>query len=454
MPFFSLENLEQMLTENYLAFLLLGALLVVMLAYRDVHLPIAISFRLVFAMLLLATLSTCLERWAITSPELVNVRVGASVAGYILQPLVLYLELAIIMPWTAQMHNARWALITLPIALNTFIYALAPVTGDLVFYYDEHYWFCRGPLGGTVYPVTFFYLWLFILWSARLFQRDYRRTALILFFMATAAILTGVLEATNLAPGFSDEAYALGALLYYIQLISVHESRMRAELVQKDLELSQNKVRLLREQIRPHFVFNSLQIIKSLIRTDQEQAVLCLEDFSDYLQANLDAITSDKLVPFETELQHVEAYVSLALADKSRNIRVEYDIRERYFSVPPLSIEPLVENAIRHGVRDGGTVWLSTRAADGKAVIVVADDGVGFDASMARKEQAREGVGLANVRTRLATMCDGTLEIQSSEAGTTVTVCVPTGAAGSLRGNAAPSGVGSEAGVADKGGRP
>ncbi|MDO4796621.1 MAG: histidine kinase [Coriobacteriales bacterium] len=261
---------------------------------------------------------------------------------------------------------------------------------------------------------------MLLLWSARLYQSERRRTAIILLFMAAIAILTGVLEATNLVTGFIDEAFALGALLYYIHLITVHESQMQTELAEKDLELTRNKVQLLREQIRPHFVFNSLQVIKSLIRTDQDRAVLCLEDFSDYLQANLDAMASDKLVPFDTELQHVEAYVSLALADQTKPIRVEYDIQERYFSVPPLTIEPLVENAIRHGVSEGGTVTLSTYATEDGVAVVVSDDGKGIDGSRATGEHM--GVGLTNVHTRLATLCDATLEFESGDTGTTVTV--------------------------------
>jgi len=370
-------------------------------------------------------LASGLERWATFAPERVDLRTWSSVAHYILQPLVLYLELAIIMPPAGKSNRVWQTLLALPAITNTAIYLAAPFVGGLVFCYDEHYWFCRGPLGVSVYVVTFLYLGLLLLWSARLYQSDRRRTAIILLFMAAIAILTGVLEATNLVTGFIDETFALGALLYYIHLITVHESQMQTELAEKDLELTRNKVQLLREQIRPHFVFNSLQVIKSLIRTDQDRAVLCLEDFSDYLQANLDAMASDKLVPFDTELQHVEAYVSLALADQTKPIRVEYDIQERYFSVPPLTIEPIVENAIRHGVSEGGTVTLSTYATEDGVAVVVSDDGKGIDGSGATGERA--GVGLTNVRTRLDTLCDGTLEFESGDTGTTVTVRIPQG---------------------------
>ena len=208
-------------------------------------------------------------------------------------------------------------------------------------------------------------------------------------------------------------------------LITVHETQLQTQLARQELELSSSKVKLLREQIQPHFIFNSLHVIKSLIRTDQAKALQGVEDFSDYLQANLDAITSDTLIPFEDELAHIEAYVSLALAGGKKDIRMVYDTEELYFRVPPLSIEPLVENAIRHGVLNGGTVTLSTHSTADSYVITVTDDGVGMNDSGTEIEQRRLGIGLENSRTRLATLCRGTMQIESGPEGTTVTVCLP-----------------------------
>lgn len=144
--------------------------------------------------------------------------------------------------------------------------------------------------------------------------------------MRLAGFITGVLEGLNITTGYIDEAFALGAFLYYIYLITIHESQIEKALDKKELELSENKIRLLREQIRPHFIFNSLHIIKSLIRTDQKKAVQTLEDFSDYLRVNFDVMTSDKLISFDAELEHIEAYVSLTLAKGDNNINIKYDI--------------------------------------------------------------------------------------------------------------------------------
>ena len=352
----------RLVSENYITLLLLAGLVIIMIAYRENRLAATKNFQHIIVIILLMSISFSAERWAIDSPDRIDVRIWASVIHYLLQPFIIYFELVIIMPPGELKDRTKKWLLALPIIINSAIYLAAPFAGTLVFSYDSNYHFNRGPLGWSIYIVTYLYLGLLLVWSIRFFRLNDKRKSIILFFMVGIAVLTGILEALNIATGFIDESFALGLLIYYIYLITVHEAQMQANLVSKELELSQNKVRLLRNQIQPHFVFNSLQIIKSLIRTDQAKAVVCLEDFSDYLKANLNAITSDKLVSFDTERSHIEAYTALALADSSKNINIEYDIKERLFYLPPLTIEPLVENAIRHGVSKGGTVTISTRA--------------------------------------------------------------------------------------------
>ena len=166
--------------------------------------------------------------------------------------------------------------------------------------------------------------------------------------------------------------------------------------------------------------------------TGKEKTMLCVEDFSDYLRANLDIMSSDRLIPFEDELSHIKAYASLALADKEKNIRIHYDIREEHFRLPPLTVEPLVENAIRHGVFAGGTVTVSSYTEGEDYVVTVEDDGVGFAGSDAKETlppsssaTKRTGIGIENARTLLASLCGGTLTIESGKGGTLVTVRIP-----------------------------
>ena len=423
--FISHTDLVSLITANYITFLILGGLLIMMLVYRDVHLPATRNFLIIIIVLFVMCVTSGLDRWAVLSPDRTAVRMAASVLHYILQPLVIFLELVIIIPDGGTAARPRRMLLELPLLINTAIYLSAPFAGKMVFWISESNSFHRGPLGFCIYIVTFFYLVLLVVWSIRFFRSDDIRKSAILFFMAGIAVLTGVLEGLNLASGYIDEAFALGVSLYYMYLVTMHESEMQASLARKEVELSASKITLLRQQIKPHFIFNSLQIIRSLIRSDPEKAICSLEDFSDYLRANIDVISSDSLISFEEELAHTEAYVSLALADGSKDIRVEYDIAERWFRLPPLTVEPMVENAIRHGLENGGTVRLSTRSETDDYVIVISDNGSGFTDPGTAKEKERTGAGIENVRTRLAMMCGGSLEINSETGGTEVTIRIP-----------------------------
>ncbi len=422
---FSQIDLGLLISENYLTFLLLGGLLVMMYAYRDIRLPATRNFLFIILVLFLMSIANNLERWAALSPDRRTMRIAMSVLHYCLQPCVIWLELIIIIPRTARNHRQKIFLLSLPLIVNTIIYLIAPWAGELVFWYKEDYTFCRGPLGHSIYIVTFFYLVLLLLMSWHFLQQNDRRKATILFFLVFSGVLTGLLEGMNLITGYIDEVFALGAFLYYMYLVTVHELEMRASLAKKELELSEEKVKRLQEQIRPHFIFNSLHIIKSLIRTNPEKAIQGVEDFSEYLQANLKVMTTNKLIPFEDELDHIKAFVFLALADESKGITVKYDIQEQYFLVPPLTIEPLVENAIQHGVPKGGTVVLSTCTERNAYRITVADDGRGMNRAGTETTKPRSGISLENVKTRLAIQCNGTLEIESSDRGTVVSVRIP-----------------------------
>ena len=418
-------SLELFFNENYIAFIILAGLFVIMFAYRDVHIPAGKNFILIAIVILVMCIAHCIEHWASLSPDRLNMRIISSVVHYILQPLVFYLELIIIIPESDKEIKSHKLLLALPIIANTIIYLIALGKNELVFWYDAEHIFHRAALGYSIYVVTLIYFLLLMQWSMKYLKVHDTKRSIMLHFMLVVAVITGILEAINIAPGYIDEAFAFGALMYYVYLVTIYDGEMQASLAKKDLELTQNKLTLLRQQIRPHFVFNSLHIIKSLIRSDQSRAITAIEDFSEYLRANVNAIESDKLIMFEEELSLIEAYTSLALADRSKNITIEYDIQEHYFRIPPLTVEPIVENAIKHGLRYGGILSLSTRRDGNDIVIVVSDNGVGFDESNKNKDESHKSTGLENVRTRLREQCNGTLDITSHKDGTDVTIRLP-----------------------------
>ena len=226
---------------------------------------------------------------------------------------------------------------------------------------------------------------------------------------------------------FVSFSTSVSALMLYI--IFVTES---TELYyQKERENDKLKVDIMLSQIQPHFLYNSLTVIKHFCRRDPELAEKAVVDFSTYLRGNMDSLSVDVPIMFETELKHTNAYLSLEKLRFEDNLQIKYDIECIDFSLPPLTLQPIVENAVRHGVRetdDGkGTVTIATRELDDRYEITVSDDGNGFDPQQ-YPETDKPHIGIENVRYRLKNMCGGTLTFDSAIGkGTVAAISVPKG---------------------------
>ncbi len=162
---------------------------------------------------------------------------------------------------------------------------------------------------------------------------------------------------------------------------------------------------LLKNQIRPHFIHNSLTTIISISRKDADRARELLMEFSSYLRGYYD-YDADELITLGQELELVRAYVALEQARFRDRVQVEYNIDSERVRIPPLSLQPLVENAFVHGLREkegaGRVVIYAKRTAAGSAVIGVRDDGIGFGA---KAPAERKGVGIENINHRLLRLC-------------------------------------------------
>lgn len=191
---------------------------------------------------------------------------------------------------------------------------------------------------------------------------------------------------------------------------------------QKELEAQRNALML--SQINPHFIYNTLSTIASMCDTAPKQAKYLTIDFSHYLRRNIGTLASEEPITFEQEMEHVACYLKIEKARFRERLNVHYAIQCKEFSIPPLTVQPLVENAVKHGVTKkaaGGTVRISTYDTDTHYVIEIIDDGVGFDS-----EAAEMHVGIQNVQSRLAAMCKGNLSIKSTVGvGTRVTIEIP-----------------------------
>lgn len=206
------------------------------------------------------------------------------------------------------------------------------------------------------------------------------------------------------------------------------ESLEREKRMELEKELVDQNVNIMLSQIQPHFLYNVLTTITQLCDIDPKIAKQATIDFSRYLRANIDSITETKPIPFETELEHIKKYISLEKLRFEDDLNVIYDIRTMKFVVPTISIQPLVENAVKYGVgqkENGGTIIISTREYVDSFVVTIKDDGVGFDVTKI-DETNKAHIGIKNARRRLKLLVDGTISVESKlGVGTIVTVTIP-----------------------------
>ncbi len=214
-------------------------------------------------------------------------------------------------------------------------------------------------------------------------------------------------------------------------LFMVDAFRQTQKLVEKERELNDMKIQVVLSQIKPHFMYNVLNTITYLCDKDASVAKKALYDFSMYLRGNLDSLTSRALVPLDRELDLVEHYLSLQKLRMGDELNIIYDIEDNGYMLPPMTLEPFVENAVTHGLAkadEGGTLSIRTRLGEQNHEITVRDDGVGFDPASycIGGEGGHQSIGIENVRKRLWSMCKGTVTISSEKGkGTTVLICIP-----------------------------
>ena len=153
-------------------------------------------------------------------------------------------------------------------------------------------------------------------------------------------------------------------------------------------KLHESQVALLMGQIQPHFIFNTLSTIRTLIKVDPDMAYEMVYNFSNYLRANVDNMTNLAGIKLAAEMEHIKNYVNIEKVRFGDRVKVEYELDVSDFMVPPLSIQPLVENAIKHGIctkPDGGTVWIRSYPTAHYNIVEVQDDGVGLSADQMEK---------------------------------------------------------------------
>lgn len=240
-------------------------------------------------------------------------------------------------------------------------------------------------------------------------------------------MIAEVIQVASFGIALMNPFIAWAVLLVFLGI----QADRRLMLLRKEKELAEARTDIMMSQIKPHFLYNSLTAIRELCLVDPRDAADAITDFSLFLRENMASLTSRDPIPFRDELRHVRTYLNLEQRRFGERLAVDFDIRAQEFSVPSLSLQVLVENAVKHGVtkrEEGGRIVVSTYQADDGCRVVVRDTGVGVDVSRlsdAAADGQRQSVGLANVRARLDAM-GATLSIESEPGrGTCATMSIP-----------------------------
>ena len=201
---------------------------------------------------------------------------------------------------------------------------------------------------------------------------------------------------------------------------------LETEKLVLNTQLTQSRVSTMMSQIRPHFIYNTLGSIEQLCELDPPKAGELVHDFAKYLRGNFGELDNPKPILMSQEMEHVHHYLNIENV-RFPDMTFTFEMNSNDFKIPALTIQPIVENAIKHGLMKlskGGTIKVVSYETDSDYCVLVEDDGAGFDTTVLVDE--REHFGIRNIRGRLQAMVNGTLVIESEIGkGTKVTITIP-----------------------------
>ena len=222
------------------------------------------------------------------------------------------------------------------------------------------------------------------------------------------------------------------AMIMVLKLIpeSINAANKAKELEMEKIvlnaELAESRISTMMSQIRPHFIYNTLGSIEQLCKLDPPKAADLVHNFAKYLRGNFGELDNPKPILMSQEMEYVHHYISIENV-RFPDMTFSFEMNSEDFHIPALTVQPIVENAIKHGLMKlprGGTIRVVSYETDTDYCISVTDDGVGFDTSVLI--DGRKHVGLRNIRERLKVMVNGKLEIESTVGvGTKVLVTIP-----------------------------
>lgn len=388
-----------------------------------------VSARIFMGMIVLVYLGVICDNlsWALEGTEHIAMNLILNMLAYIIMPF------ALVLYWNYQNRvflddfersKRIKVIINVAAAVDILNVILGTVTGYL-FYISKDGIYCEGNGYFTIfiYPTI-----VVICCSYENIRRKLplqKKISLLSFGVAPVIALGFVMSISDYSTIYVA-FFAVLILIYgTVQVKKEQElAKKNALIAEREMELSQLETQIMISQIQPHFLYNTLTAIYTLCDTDTALAQKTIQNFSTYLRTNMDSIGTKAPIPFEKELNHTKIYLEIEMLRFSDILKVEYDIKVTDFVIPALTLQPIVENAVRYGIRsreDGGTVTISTKRVDDTVYLTVHDDGMGFDLNE-KKDDERSHLGIENTRRRLRQMMNSELIIDSQIGkGTTVT---------------------------------
>ena len=234
---------------------------------------------------------------------------------------------------------------------------------------------------------------------------------------------------------FSKTVFFVIFIVFMVTVLKIIPHNINALAKAKELEtekmvlnaeLSQSRISTMMSQIRPHFIYNTLGSIEQLCELDPKKAGELVHNFAKYLRGNFGELDNPKPILMSQEMEHVHHYINIESV-RFPDMTFSFEMNSEDFCLPALTVQPLVENAIKHGLmklEKGGSISVISYETDTEYCISVEDDGVGFDTSKLFDE--KKHIGIRNIRDRLNVMVGGTLEIESTQGvGTKVLIRIP-----------------------------
>ena len=319
---------------------------------------------------------------------------------------------------------------TILLSAATAFFLIVPIVTDMFFYDTWIRWIIVQLMAGTVLAVC---LCKEIL-TARKKER-WLYIGVLLPLIAFDVDFVGTLTGAWKGAFVSQYVFILLFVIAMIMVLKLIPSNINAATKARELELekitlnaelAETRIATMMSQIRPHFIYNTLGSIEQLCKLDPPKAGELVHNFAKYLRGNFGELDNPRPILMSQEMEHVHHYISIENV-RFPDMTFSFEMNSEDFHIPALTIQPIVENAIKHGLMKlpkGGMIHVVSYETETAYCISVEDDGVGFDTSALLDE--RKHVGLRNIRERLKVMVNGTLAIESTIGkGTKVLITIP-----------------------------